>query len=166
MFVRILTTYLHLTHIWIMFVILQRHFKQTIKRLHRNMYFFSPESLPYKNHSKINQDETCWSIQRWSVTILVWNDLVRLLEADLQVLIYFVNPLSATPTKCQTQQIVWLCLTILWGWHLKVNIKKKLVYLKPSNEAWNPYRLIWNLFRIIRNSHRELFLFLKLIELL
>ena len=46
-----------------------------------------------------------------------WNDLYRQL-----------NPLSANPTKRsntlepfvgKSQRIIWVCLTILWGWHLK-----------------------------------------------
>ena len=30
-----------------------------------------------------------------------------------------LNPLSANPTNGQQSQIVWVCLTILWGWRLK-----------------------------------------------
>ena len=43
-----------------------------------------------------------------------------------------LNPLSANPTKRSNtlkqfvdccRRIVWVCLTILWGWHLRVNLQ-------------------------------------------
>ena len=48
---------------------------------------------------------------------------------DFRVKQRFFNPLGASPTKWSNtlkqfvaccQQIVWVCLTILWGWHLEV----------------------------------------------
>ena len=34
--------------------------------------------------------------------------------------IFLLNPLSANPIKWSAcQRIVWVCLAILWGWHLK-----------------------------------------------
>ena len=49
-----------------------------------------------------------------------------------------LNPLSASPTKRSNtlkqfvvccQQIVWVCLTILWGWRLITSINLVLTYL-------------------------------------
>ena len=85
----------------------------------------------------------------------------------------YLNPLSADPTKWsntlkqfvdKSRLIVWVCLTILWGWRLRVKtanlhdpVSKKTHFSKPGvffkNENFvrisrnETPKIVWNTFR-------------------